>query len=54
MAYDVFLYETFRKAGLIDDQLPKDPLHPETRGHEVAAERIFRELSAREWLPQDS
>ncbi len=48
------LYATFRKAGLIDDRWPKDPLHPDTRGHEVAAKRIFQELAAREWIPKGS
>jgi lysophospholipase L1-like esterase len=38
------LYETFLAAGLIDDRWPKDPIHPDARGHRVAADAILEEL----------
>jgi lysophospholipase L1-like esterase len=47
----VDLHEEFERAGLIDDRWPKDPIHPDERGHRVAAEAILRELARLEWLP---
>lgn len=38
------LYETFLQAQLIDDRWPKDPIHPDARGHEVAAGALLEEL----------
>jgi lysophospholipase L1-like esterase len=38
------LYETYLAAGLIDERWPKDPIHPDARGHRVAAEAILKEL----------
>jgi lysophospholipase L1-like esterase len=37
----------FSNAGLIDDRWPKDPVHPDARGHLTAAEALLDELAGR-------
>ncbi len=39
------LRAAFDEAGLIDDRWPKDPIHPDAKGHRVAATAIFENLT---------
>jgi O-antigen/teichoic acid export membrane protein/lysophospholipase L1-like esterase len=45
------LYDRFTAEGLIDDRWPKDPVHPDARGHRVAARAILDEMDRRRLLP---
>jgi len=45
------LLPEFLEAGILHDDLAKDPQHPDARGHRVAAEILERELRSRGLLP---
>lgn len=47
----VDLLGDFRVAGLITDEWPQDPIHPDAPGHRLAAEVLLRELHGRGLLP---
>ena len=44
------LLDAFTEEGVIDNRWPKDPIHPDVRGHEIAADAILRELKSRNLL----
>jgi lysophospholipase L1-like esterase len=48
----VDLLPSFREAGLLRDEWPMDPLHPNAEGHALAARVLRRELESRGWLPE--
>ena len=41
------LFDAFTDGGVIVDRWPMDPVHPDARGHEFAADAILRELESR-------